>query len=89
MTKLENEYIHDWFNLLQKAAKNKKKNIRKLSKLLREKMGCKMEKAKQAEKNVILVRLNIHKGEKLMATAQQTCYRFGALISGAFPGTCC
>lgn len=68
---------------------NKKKNIRKLSKLLREKMGCKMEKAKQAEKNVILVRLNIQKGEKLMATAQQTCYRFGALISGAFPGTCC
>lgn len=67
----------------------KKKTIRKLSKLLREKMGCKMEKAKQAEKNVILVRLNIHKGEKLMATAQQICYRFGALISGAFPGTCC
>lgn len=52
-------------------------------------MGCKMEKAKQAEKNVILVRLNIQKGEKLMATAQQICYRFGALISGAFPGTCC
>lgn len=84
---LENEYVHNWFNLLLQKAAGNKNSIRKLSKSLREKMGCKMGKAKQAEKNVILVRLKIQKGEKLMATAQQTCYRFGVLISGAFSGT--